>query len=71
MAEWLVLLLFTSSKDMGRNKSLRTTGGDMTTRSVSIQLIDCGRLTRRTRGNYSGYLQEQGVPPFIWFPWHT
>lgn len=29
-----------------------------------VTLIDCGRVTRRTRGNFFGAAQELGFPPY-------
>lgn len=35
----------------------------------SLLLIDCGRVSRRTRGLQFAALTEGGTPPFIhWFP---
>jgi hypothetical protein len=43
----------------------------MTTRSISIGVIDQGRVSARTRGSWWGIVYEMGVPPFIWFYWGT
>ena len=34
-----------------------------------VQLNDCGAVSQRTRGSYSGLVMEGGSPPFIYFAW--
>jgi hypothetical protein len=32
-----------------------------------LQLIDCGSVSRRTRGFIDGDFFEAGQPPFVWW----
>jgi hypothetical protein len=35
-------------------------------RKKTVYLMDCGRASRRTRGDQNGLWQEGAAPPFVW-----
>ncbi|HWM70393.1 MAG TPA: hypothetical protein VNO35_27720 [Steroidobacteraceae bacterium] len=41
----------------------------MITGQVIFVMTDEGRVSKRTRGTYSGLAMEGGSPPFNYFPW--
>lgn len=34
---------------------------------VRLELIDCGAVSKRTRGSIGGFFSEAGQPPFVWW----
>jgi len=32
-----------------------------------LALIDCGAVSKRTRGQFTGFFSEAGQPPFVWW----
>jgi hypothetical protein len=32
-----------------------------------LKLIDCGAVSKRTRGHFTGFFSEGGQPPFVWW----
>jgi hypothetical protein len=40
----------------------------MTALRSNVLTIDLGRVSKRTRGTYTGFYMEAGWAPFIWYP---